>query len=209
MSLLLTYSKQFPLVLRTSYSSKSGFQCKGINNHLIGTLYNFKKYYQTMQENILTILHKEFGEEQFLITNAQYNIYESEEGFWEFLITFETKKALKRAKALEEIIDVHPNIETAIVLSKAETKFEEGKRFFQEDGYDNNRDEYLTNIYYFGHETVENLEVKIIEVEKKWIKAELQGEAVINNYAEGKPDVKLNITPTKFILNKKLERSFL
>jgi len=156
-----------------------------------------------MQENLLIILINELGEEQFEIVNAAYNIHQSEDEIWEFIIVFETGKSLKRIQELEEIIDAQANFEASIVLKKNQIEITKNKVFLQTSGYDEKRDENLTNFYYFAHYSIEN-----IEVQKNWIKAELKAETTVNNYVRGKPDAQLIITTTKFFLNKGLERSF-
>lgn len=161
-----------------------------------------------MEENQFVILHDEFGEEIFEIVDAEYNLYQTESGIWEFVIAFNTKEAIKRAKELEEVIEAEPTFEASLILSIDETEIFEGQIMKQFKGYDEQREENLSNIYYFAHESIENMEFRIITIQKDWIIAEVKGEAIINNYASGKPDAKLSTTTTKFFLNKQLERSF-
>ncbi len=53
-----------------------------------------------MKENIFEINHSEFGVEEFLIDEPKYNLYKSEDGIWEFILSFETSESIKRAKKI-------------------------------------------------------------------------------------------------------------
>jgi hypothetical protein len=162
-----------------------------------------------MKNNIFEIQHAEFGEETFEIKDPTYNLYKTEDGIWEFIIKFETSKAIKRAEALEEVLDAKPNFEATAILSPKNLKLEAGSVICQKEGYDHEREEHLSNIYYFTHESVENLEVKIIEFHKDWIIITAKAKAVINGSNGHKPDADLFIHKTKFQLDKELEREIM
>jgi hypothetical protein len=162
-----------------------------------------------MAENIFEIKHSEFGTEEFLINSPEYNLYKAEDGFWEFVIAFNTSKSLKRAKELEDVIDAKPNFEATAILSPNDLKLEIGKTIIQKQGYDYERDEHLSNIYYFEHNSVENLEIKIIDVQEHWIIIDAKANAVINGSNGNEPDADLFIHRTKFQLNKELERDIM
>lgn len=162
---------------------------------------------QIMEENILTIQHKNFDEEKFEVIDAEYNIYQNEDKIWELFLIFDTDKPLKRDKKLESVLNAEPNFGASILLDKNEIKLTENKTFFQKSGYDYEREEYLTNFYYFSHETIENLEVKILEIQKYGMKAIVKGEVIVNDYGSNEPDAQINIT-ANFFLNKDIERDF-
>ncbi|MCP4520151.1 MAG: hypothetical protein GY827_00375 [Cytophagales bacterium] len=166
-----------------------------------------------MEINTLTINHLEFGEETFQIGESSYNVVqieldeeEEEQGIelWKFTLSVRTSKALKRSKELEEVANVNPNFEVTVLLKS--NALVQGQKLVQEKGYDYDRDEHLSNIYYFGHDSVENVEVELLEIQKEWICINVKGKATINNYASNEPDAELSVEGVKFFLDKELER---
>ena len=117
-----------------------------------------------MKENIFLITHSEFGDEEFVISDPRYNLYKTEDGVWEFTISFETSKSVKRAKELEDVIDAQPNFEATAIIPSDNPDLKSEKIILQKEGYDYKREENLSNIYYFEHNSVEELEVRIIEI---------------------------------------------
>lgn len=144
-----------------------------------------------MEQDILYLQHQEFGEEQFKIApHAQYNIYyavdeeeyEDEEeipDLWEFVFLFKTEAVLLEGKGLEGH-QARPNVEATVLLNSHTKDLAVGQVLTQAVGYDYDRDEHLSNVYYFNHATVENLQVEILEITTEDILVQVQGEACIN-----------------------------
>ena len=159
-----------------------------------------------MKTNIFEIIHSEFGTEEFNIVNSKYNLYKSEEGIWEFTIYFDTSSPIKRSEELKKVIDAKPDFEATALLLPDDLKLYEGKIIHQKNGYDYKREEHLSNVYYFEHNSIEELEVKIIEYHKDWIILDIKGKAIINGSNGNDPDSELLIYQTKFNLDEKLKR---
>ena len=158
------------------------------------------------KKDILIINHKEFGEELFHIENAKYNLYEVEKNRWEFVIFIDTDYAITRCKELEKVVNAEPTIEVTAILNSNKSELIESKVISQKDGYDYSRDEYLSNIYYFSHETVEDFRFEILELKENSIIAKMEGNCVINGSNGLKPDSKISTT-TEFQLDKALKRT--
>jgi len=162
-----------------------------------------------MKENIFEIKHSEFGDEEFEITESKYNLYKTEDGIWEFTICFDTLKSIKRAKALEGIIDPTPNFEATAILNSNDLTIDKGKIITQKEGYDSNREENLSNVYYFEHNSVEELEINVVEYNAEYLIINAKGKAIINGSNGNNPDSDLFIHLTKFELDKDLERGIM
>lgn len=145
-----------------------------------------------MNQFILYIEHQEFGKEQFQIaTDARYNIYnavekeeyeEEEEDIpdiWEFVFYFRTEAVLLEGKGLEGH-NARPNVEATVLLTAATNQLEVGQVLTQEQGYDYEREEHLSNVYYFNHSNLENLQVEILEITAEDILVRLQGASCIS-----------------------------
>ncbi len=159
-----------------------------------------------MKENLLIINHDEFGEEQFSIAEAKYNLSKPDDEKWEFLVSFITNGALKRSEELEEVVDTRPHFEAAAILPLDALELYNGRIISQKEGYDYEREIYLSNFYYFAHDSIEKIEIELIEVKENWVIASIKAKAVINGSNGNDPDATLLITPTKFMLDKNLER---
>lgn len=158
-----------------------------------------------MNPDILSIEHMEFGLEQFRISEAACNLYKTETGIWEFVVTVYSEEALIRSKELENIVDALPNFEATALLPDDGLDLIAGKTIAQKEGYDYDRDENLSNIYYFSHNSIEDLRVELLEVTDDWIDAKLMGEALINGSNGSLPDSTISLR-TKFKRDKDLRR---
>ena len=154
----------------------------------------------------LIIRHEEFGEELFHIKSAKYNFYEVKKNRWEFVIYIETDKAIKRAKELEKIVHAEPTIEVTAILNSDKPELTKAMVITQKNGYYYERDEYLSNIYYFWHETVEDFRFEILEINENSLIAKMDGKCVINGSNGLKPDSEI-LTMTEFKLDKDLKRT--
>ncbi|WP_196888989.1 hypothetical protein [Aureivirga sp. CE67] len=161
-----------------------------------------------MNKNKLEIIHSEFGIEEFEINKPIYNIYKSSDS-WELVLYFKCDKAIKRSKKLEEIIDVKPNFEISFTLDDENLNLEKGTTFFSLEGYDYDKDEYLTNLYYFEHNTIDNLKLEVLEKKNNSLTVNIEGEAIINGSNGNKPDSKLKVVNLEFILDKKYNRTIM
>lgn len=133
-----------------------------------------------MKENIFEIKHSKFGSEEFQITSASYNLYLADDKYWELTFYLKADKALIRAKKLQEVLYAKPNFEATAILSPDNLQLQAGKIIYQKEGYDYERDEHLSNVYYFEHESVDEVEIELVEVKKDWIIANIKGIAIIN-----------------------------
>ena len=161
-----------------------------------------------MTPNILEINHTKLGVEKFKIATPTYNLYKTEEGIWEFTIHFTSSETIQRVKELEDVIDPLPNVEATAILSENEITLRKGTIIHQEHGYDYDRDENLSVLYYFSHNSIENLSIELLEVEKESIIVTIKGDTIVDGYADSEPDAQIYIYNTKFLLNKDLQRSF-
>lgn len=146
-----------------------------------------------------------FGLEQFQIEEALCNLYLHDDGVWEFVINVSTGEAIKRSSELAEIIDPNPNFEATALLSKSDIELHPGKEIFQEAGYDYSRDVNLSNFYYFNHNSIEVLTIRLIEVTDDWIDAEVTGSVIINGSDGINPDSKISLR-TRFKRDTDLRR---
>lgn len=162
----------------------------------------------SMENNILEINHSEFGVEKFEITEPTYNLYKSESGIWEFTLSLKTSKSINRVKELKELVDAEPYFETTAIMSESELKLVEGNTITQKQGYDYDRDENLSIFYYFDYNSIEDLEIELLEVTEDYIIVNIKGRTIINGSDGNNPDSDLFIGKTKFLLDRKLERSF-
>ncbi|MGH1334788.1 MAG: hypothetical protein ACRBFS_01575 [Aureispira sp.] len=145
-----------------------------------------------MEQNILYIEHQEFGKEQFKIAlDARYNIYNAvdEEEYededepmpdlWEFVFYLRTEAVLLEGKGLEGH-NARPNVEATVLLTSVTKALAVGQVLTQEKGYDYDRDEHLSNVYYFNHSNIENLQIEILEMTADDLLVQLEGAACIN-----------------------------
>lgn len=72
-------------------------------------------------------------------------------------------------------------------------------------GYDYERGENLSNLYYFSHNAIEDVRIKLVDVTDEWIDAELTGETLINGSVGTKPDSKISLR-ARFQRDKGLRR---
>lgn len=157
-------------------------------------------------DNILHLNHAELGKEEFSIVNPRYNLYQSEDGIREFVIAFETDRAIKRVKELEEVIDPLPNFEATVLMPSGTAKLIPGSKLLQPEGYDYQRDEHLSNFYYFSHDSVEALEVEILEAIGDNLRITVKGKTIVNGSNGNEPDTNLLIESVVFRYDKGLER---
>jgi hypothetical protein len=158
-----------------------------------------------MQTDVLSIQHMEFGLEQFKVDDARCNLYKDEDGIWEFVVIVSTNEAAKRSAELEDVVNAQPHFEATALLREDELDLVAGKIIVQNAGYDYKRDENLSNIYYFSHESIEDLRIEFIEVADDWIDAELSGRAIINGSNGNQPDAKISLR-ARFKRDKDLRR---
>lgn len=156
----------------------------------------------------LFIKHDDFAEESFALQSATYNYYQVEDSdLMEFVIKVEVEKALSRDPELQSAFNANPNIEATAVIPVSAFKLEEGTRIFQEFGYDSDRDENLSILYYFAHNSIEQLEIKVLELEETSMKAQVSGVSAINSGDWQKPDASIRLETT-FRRDPDLKRSF-
>lgn len=164
-------------------------------------------FYQGLKKDILYIdfISKEFGSEQFAIKNQQYNFYPVDDDLWELSFQLHSAKELVRDKELKEVLDALPNLEATVLVPEHQIDLYQGQHFYQQSGYDYATDEYMTNFYYFEHETIEHLEIELLLLGENSITAAIQGEVNINNNRSNEPDARIKVLTT-FRLNDAMER---
>lgn len=146
-----------------------------------------------MESNLLSIQHMDFGLEQFRIKSARCNLYKDEEGIWEFVVKVSCGEATIRSKELEAIISAKPNFEATAIIPENNISLIPGKILTQKEGYNYDRGENLSNIYYFDHNSIEELKIELTEITEEWIDAKVSGTAVINGSNGTKPDAKISL----------------
>lgn len=162
----------------------------------------------TYLSDTLYIKHKDFEEEAFELKSASYNFYEVEDSdLLEFVIKIEIEKAISRDAELESAFNALPNIEATAVMASSSFKLEKGTKIFQEFGYDEEREENLSILYYFAHNSIEKLEINILDIENSSIKATVSGVSAINSGDWQNPDARFQLE-TRFIRDEELRRSF-
>lgn len=161
-----------------------------------------------MKEDIFEISHLKFEPEEFHIVSAKYNIHNAIGNTWEFIVSFKTDKSLKRAKELQNLIYAKPDFEVAALLSPDDIELKVGKKILQKEGYDYERDENLTNIYYFEHNSVEELMIELVEISNDSIVLNISGKAIITGCNGIQPDAELKVFNTRFYLDRTITRSF-
>jgi hypothetical protein len=158
-----------------------------------------------MKKDLFIINHAAFGREEFEIANAQYNLYQ-DGNIWEFVVSIETSSGIVRAEKLADVIDAKPNFEATAILQHDDLEIVKGKIIRQEVGYDNDRDEILSNVYYFQHESVDDLLIEIIEVNNLHIIANVTGKGIINGSNGNHPDADFEMREVAFLYDAKLKR---
>ncbi|MCB9232331.1 MAG: hypothetical protein H6581_11750 [Bacteroidia bacterium] len=172
-----------------------------------------------MESATLVLQIRGEGEERYRIENARYNLYLAQEEYayegeveeeelWEFTLKFSTSEALLRVPELAEVINARPHVEATAVLRPDQCDLQPGTVIEQPEGYDYDRDEHLSNIYYFNHNPVEALQVTILDMGPDWIEARIRGKAIINAYGDPDPDGELSIERVRLQLDPELRRSF-
>ncbi|MDR6784988.1 hypothetical protein ABIE26_003686 [Pedobacter africanus] len=159
-----------------------------------------------MKKDIFVILHSKFGAEEFEIKNARYNLYNPEGNIWEFTLSFDTSAAIKRADKLEKVIDVKPNFEATVIIPPNDLDLQKGRLIYQKEGYDYEREEILSNIYYFEHQSVDDLRIEIVEIKEDKILANVTGKGIVNGSNGNEPDAEFILKEVSFTHDKELFR---
>ena len=166
------------------------------------------KHFMNSKKEIVSLIHDEFGKEEFLVSKGTYNLIEVESDLWEFTIYFETKGSLIRVSELEEAIsEPNPYFEATVVLDKYSLNLNKGVIIEQVESWDENREEILSNVYYFEHASIENLKIEILKSNPEFIEALISGRTLINGSNGNKPDTTFKTTTINFKKDKNLERS--
>ncbi len=156
----------------------------------------------------VSLIHDEFGREEFVVAKGTYNLIEVNPELWEFTIYFETSRALTRVKELENAIsDPEPHFEATALLEKTSLRLFEGKIIEQKESWDYDREENLSNVYYFEHANLEDLRIEIVESGTEFLKALVSGRTLINGSNGNNPDATIETTSITFYKDKTLERS--
>lgn len=147
-----------------------------------------------MKLNVLSIEHQEFSLEEFRVEKANYNLYQSERGgVWEFVVKVSSGQSIIRTAALQEILEEpEPSFEATAIVS-GEIELVAGQIISQSAGYDYERGENLSNVYYLMHESLEELQLELIEVTDSWIEMNVSGMAIINGSNGSNPDSKISV----------------
>ncbi len=146
------------------------------------------------------------GTEIYSVANAAYNLYQTDDGVWEWVISVSSGSALQRVPALAEVLDAEPHFEATALLSPDDLAIFAGKVITQAEGYDYERDENLSNIYYFEHDSVEALSMTILAVhDDNSILANVRGRAVVVDTRHG-PDTLLRLEAVRFVRDETLYR---
>jgi hypothetical protein len=155
---------------------------------------------------LLSIQHLKHGLEQFKVKDARCNLYQHKDGVWEFVVKVVGGEATRRAKKLEEArADAMPKFEATALLPADELELVAGRVVTQREAFDHKRNVHLSNLYYFTHNSVDDLRVELIEVTDEWIDARVTGKALVNGDDGMEPDATISVR-VKFKRDKELRR---
>ena len=150
----------------------------------------------------LILQFETLGEERFQIEEATYNIVETD-GCIEFTISIECGEAIARVADLEEVYDPDIAFEATALLQPGERELKAGQIIRQHEGYDHKREENLSNMLYFSHEAIDELEVHIHSVEKDAIIATVSAVTTIDG---DEHDARMLLENVRFVHDPELER---
>lgn len=147
-----------------------------------------------MNEHIFTIQRDDIIE-QFRINSAKWNLYKDEaSGFSNLCLFIECKQAVKISSDIQEFFEL-----THWELNIVEPTISEDAlvdRFVYQipQGYDESREGYITNLYFFEHTCTDNNHIAILKSDgaKKLIKLEGEVEDIVY-YDGSKPKNKLSL----------------
>lgn len=139
----------------------------------------------------LRLEHREFGIEEFTVGSAWFNLYEADEGNWEFVVSLKTTKAQRRVDQLVEVATSLPSIDATSLLAPYDVTMEPGKIFSQERGFDGKMR--LSTLQYLHSHQIDELRIELLEVNDSWIEAKLSGVAAVSGGNSNNPDLKISV----------------
>lgn len=158
--------------------------------------------------NQLQIAHQAFENECFEIKSATYNYYKIENSDCiEFVFKIDLENEIHRDKTLQESFPGLPDLEVSAIIQSSDFTLEKGTKIVQAFGYDEERQENLSVLYYFSHNSVENLQLEIVACNESSIKVHIKGESAIHSGDWQNPDATIYAT-TWLSRNHQLSRSF-
>jgi hypothetical protein len=155
---------------------------------------------------VLSIQHLKHGLEQFKVKDARCNLYQDKDGVWEFVVNVTSGEETQRAKKLAAAKpDAAPGFEATALLPADDLELVAGRVVTQREAFDHKRSVHLSNMYYFTHNSVEELRVELIEVTDKRIDAKVTGKALVNGDNGMEPDATISVR-VKFKRDMELRR---
>jgi hypothetical protein len=160
-----------------------------------------------MDRDLLWIEHSAYGVETFCVGVARFNVYRRDDGRWELVLDISTSRDVSRSARLEEMCDrALPHIEASLLLH-SEPALAKSTVIVQQRGYDAESNENLTQLFYFGHESIEEMRVELVDVANGCIDADVSGLTIVNGSNKGAPDAKFCVR-TRLVHDVRLRRSF-
>ena len=148
------------------------------------------------------------GEELYPIVSASWNIYFDEDlGMNNLCLYISAGKGTNLHEDTKDLA-AEPNWELNIIskdLDKANLK--EGFRIEIPDGYENDLNGYITNLYYCEHEQTDDNIIEILAVDGSKLYIRVSGETTDVNYYDGSKPLNKLFAETWFEYNEETMRS--
>jgi hypothetical protein len=147
------------------------------------------------------------GTESYAIESANCNCYHNE-GVTEVLFIATTAKSISSLPDTKELC-VNPFIEigfrTKVSLSEV---FTSGARYSGLPEYDEDLDEWMTNLYYFEHQGIDNVTITIEAEDHNSVTATIEGTTVDVSYYDGSKPLTTIFVYAVFQKQADLKKSF-
>jgi hypothetical protein len=138
-------------------------------------------------------LHRFNGEEIYSVESATIEYIKDEDG--SYLVTFRAETGETPIQTLPdtEPLRAKPSAEWTLTLPKIPgLLLRAGSSFAIPAGYNEQAEDYVTNLYYREHEPMDENEIVVLERERLRVRARLTGMATDVNYYDGsKPRTKV------------------
>ena len=147
-----------------------------------------------MINDIFTIQRLEHNE-QFLVNSVKWNLYSDVESkASNFCLFIECKQAINISLELQEFFErMHWEL-NVVEPTITEDEMIDGFVYQIPKGYDESREGYITNLYFFEHQCSDNNQITILKCDGSRKLIRLEGEVGdINHYDESKPKNKLSL----------------
>jgi hypothetical protein len=130
-----------------------------------------------MQSGVFYIEDGEGGIEEFGISESKWNLYQHQDGTWEFVLNVATDKDIKRSDSRAGVYgNSKPKFTATAILKPAETKLKGGQVINQKESYDKIRELNLSWFTYGGGGSLEKLKVEVLDAKDDVLELKLTGQ---------------------------------